>query len=126
MDQVASKFFSRRAIGLHLALIFWVALCASASYWQVGRALEGNSLSYLYSFEWPVFGFAGILAWWAMLHAEKPTEEQIHERKEYEDTMRAQAQAARIVADEEDPQLAAYNDHLAEISRHPKKRLWGH
>jgi DNA-binding transcriptional regulator of glucitol operon len=123
---VLSKFFTRRAIGLHFALIFWVALCASASYWQVGRALQGNSLSYLYSFEWPVFGVAGVLAWWAMLHTEKVTEEQEAERKVYEDQMRAQALAARIVSEEEDPTLAAYNDHLAELSRLPKKRLWGH
>src|ERR1700684_758864 len=106
---VLSKFFSRRAIGLHVALVLWIALCASASYWQVGRALEGNSLSYLYSFEWPVFGVGGVLGWWAMLNLEKVTEEQEVERREYEDNMRAQAQAARIVSGDEDPQLAAYN-----------------
>jgi hypothetical protein len=111
---------------LHVALIFWVALCASASYWQVGRALQGNSLSYLYSFEWPCFGVAGVLGWWAMINLEKVTEKQALERKEYEDAMRAQALAARIVSEEEDPTLAAYNDHLAKLSHTPKKRLWGH
>jgi hypothetical protein len=33
---------------------------------------------------------------------------------------------ARHVDVEEDPALAAYNDHLAEIATRPKKRLWGH
>ncbi|HEY5104161.1 MAG TPA: hypothetical protein VII65_03865 [Acidimicrobiales bacterium] len=121
-----SKYFSRRAIGLHVALILWFAMCASASYWQVGRAIQGNSLSWLYSFEWPVFGIAGVLGWYALLNLETVTEEQEVERREYEDLMRAQAQAARIVSEEEDPQLAAYNDHLAKLSHIPKKRLWGH
>jgi len=123
---VLSKYFSRRAFGLHFALILWIALCVSASYWQVGRALEGNSLSYLYSFEWPCFGVAGVLGWFAMINLEKVTEEQEKERNEYEDNMRAQALAARIVSEEEDPALAAYNDHLAKLSHLPKKRLWGH
>jgi DNA/RNA-binding domain of Phe-tRNA-synthetase-like protein len=41
--------------------------------------------------------------------------------------MRAEARAARdAAAEQEDPTLAAYNDHLAELSTKPKKRLWGH
>jgi hypothetical protein len=47
-------------------------------------------------------------------------------RREYEEKMRADAQLARQVEVEEDPVLAAYNDHLAEIAARPKKRLWGH
>jgi DNA-binding transcriptional regulator of glucitol operon len=124
---VRSKYFSRRAIGLHLALVFWVALCASAAFWQVGRALEGNSLSYLYMIEWPVFGVFGILGWWAMLNMEKVTEDQEVARRDYEDKMRAEAQLARqIDHDDDDPSLAAYNDHLARLANVPKKRLWGH
>jgi hypothetical protein len=43
--------------------------------------------------------------------------------------MRADAQMARELAaarEGEDPSLAAYNDHLAQLSQTPKKRLWGH
>jgi DNA-binding transcriptional regulator of glucitol operon len=124
---VHSKYFSPRAIGLHVAVILWVLLSASAAWWQVGRAIQGNSLSFLYSIEWPVIGVLGVLGWFAMLNMEKVTALQQKARLEYEEKMRTEAQAARSVAEEsDDPSLAAYNDHLAELSHAPKKRLWGH
>jgi hypothetical protein len=112
---------------LHIALIVWVLMCASAAWWQVGRAIQGNSLSFLYSIEWPVIGVLGILGWYSMLNMEKVSEHKEQARREYEEKMRADAQAARQAAAEvEDPTLAAYNDHLANLTHQPKKRLWGH
>jgi DNA-binding transcriptional regulator of glucitol operon len=122
-----SKYLSRRAIGLHIALVVWVAICLAAAWWQVGAAILGNSLSYLYAVEWPAFAVLGVFGWYALLNAEKITEIQEKTRREYEERMRAEAQLARQVDEEaEDPVLAAYNDHLAEIATRPKKRLWGH
>jgi hypothetical protein len=124
---VRSKYFSRRALALHLAVIVWVTISAVAGWWQVGRAVQGNSLSFLYSIEWPVIAVLGVLGWYALLNIEKPTESQEKERQEYEETMRAEARAARAaVIEQEDPELSAYNDHLAKLSHVPKKRLWGH
>jgi DNA-binding transcriptional regulator of glucitol operon len=124
---VKSKYLSRRAIGLHFAMIFWVALCGLAEWWQVGRAVQGNGLSYMYAIEWPAFGVLGVLGWFALLNTERVTEDEEQARREYEETMRAQALAARNASDEaEDPTMAAYNDHLAKISTQTKKRLWGH
>lgn len=121
-----SKYFSRRAIALHFALVAWVTLCLAAAWWQVGAAILGNSLSYLYAVEWPAFAVLGFFGWYALLNAEKITEHQEKSRREYEERMRAEAQLARQVEVDEDPALAAYNDHLAEIATRPKKRLWGH
>lgn len=126
-----SKYFSRRAILLHFAMIFWVALCGAAAWWQVGRAIGGNSLSYMYMIEWPVFGVLGVLGWYALINMDKVTEYQEAARREYEEKMRnqareARAQSAAAEAEEQDPTLAAYNDHLAELSTRPKKKLWGH
>lgn len=102
-------------------------MSATAAWWQVGRAVQGNSLSFLYSIEWPVFGVLGVLGWYAMLNVEKVTEEQEKARRDYEASMRAQALAAREASPEvEDPTLAQYNDHLAKLSTVTKKRLWGH
>jgi DNA-binding transcriptional regulator of glucitol operon len=124
---VKSKYFNRRAIGLHFAVIFWVALCGSAAWWQVGRAIQGNGLSYMYAIEWPVFAVLGVLGWYALLNMEKVTEHQEQARRDYEEKMRAQALAARQASEEaEDPTMAAYNDHLAELSTKPKKKLFGH
>jgi DNA-binding transcriptional regulator of glucitol operon len=124
---VKSKYFSRRAIGLHFAMIIWIALCGVAAWWQVGRAVQGNGLSYMYAIEWPAFAVLGVLGWYALLNMEKVTEHQEQDRREYEEKMRAQALAARQASVEsEDPTLAAYNDHLADIAVKPRKKLWGH
>jgi DNA-binding transcriptional regulator of glucitol operon len=124
---VRSKYLTLRAIGLHIALIVWVLTCALAAWWQVGRAIQGNSLSYLYSIEWPVIGVLGVLGWYSLLNQEKVSEHKEKARREYEEKMRADALAARQASEEqEDPTLAAYNDHLAQLSHEPKKRLWGH
>jgi hypothetical protein len=125
---VSSKYFSRRALGVHVALLAWLAMCVVAAYWQIGRAFGGNSLSFLYAIEWPCFAVLGFYGWWALLHVEKPTADQERERRAYEERMRAEAALARSLEAKEvdDPTLAAYNDHLANLSTVPKKKLWGH
>ena len=124
---VRDKYFSRRAIGIHVALVGWVIMCALAAWWQVGRAIQGNSLSFLYSIEWPLFAILGFLGWYALLNMEKVTEGQQRAREEYEQMMREQAREARQVAAEaEDPALKAYNDHLEDLARRPKRNMFGH
>lgn len=120
-----SKYLTRRAVGLHFALAGWIGMCAAASWWQVGRAVQGNSLSFLYAIEWPVFLVMGFLGWYALLNMERVTEHQEKARREYEEKMRQEAQLARSF-EGEDGSLAAYNDHLSELSKAPKKKLWGH
>jgi hypothetical protein len=44
-----------------------LALCAGAFSIEVVRALDGNKLSWLYVFEWPLFGGFGIYMWWNLL-----------------------------------------------------------
>lgn len=122
-----SKYLSRRALGLHLALLIWITMCLLAAWWQVGRAINGSSLSYLYAIEWPAFAILGVLGWFALLNVEGVTSYQEDVRREFEERMRAQAQGARDFFNEsDDPALAAYNDHLADLATQPKKKLWGH
>lgn len=64
------RWFSARALRLHLALLVWSPGCLVAGWWQVDRALDGNALSYLYSVEWPVFSLVGIWAWWVLVHTD--------------------------------------------------------
>jgi DNA-binding transcriptional regulator of glucitol operon len=126
---VSSKWFGPRALGIHVALIAWMGMCAAAAWWQVGRAVSGNALSFMYAIEWPVFGILGVLGWYALLNMEPVDERHEAERREYEERMRAEAAAARAEAaarDVEGPVLAAYNDHLAQLATKPKRKLWGH
>lgn len=122
---MTSKYLRKKAIGVHIALILWIAMCAVATWWQVGRAAQGNSLSYLYAIEWPVFLVMGFMGWYALINAEEVTEHHEKARREFEERMRAEAQAQREVSEEDDT-LRAYNDHLAALSEKPKKRLLGH
>lgn len=67
------RWFSRRAVLLHVALLAWSPLCLLAFWWQVHRAFGGNTLSYLYSIEWPAFAVVGVWAWWGLLHTDPQT-----------------------------------------------------
>lgn len=53
---------------LHLILAAGLTLCVGAFCVEIIRALDGNTLSWLYVFEWPFFGGFGIYMWWKLLH----------------------------------------------------------
>ncbi len=65
---VRKRWFSRRAIQLHIEFFLLAAGCLVAGWWQVTRALTGNSLSWVYSAEWPGFAVLAVLAWWHLVH----------------------------------------------------------
>ena len=105
---------------LHLAaVVFWVPGCLVAGWWQVTRALDGNGLSYLYSVEWPVFALVGIWMWWSLIHTDPETVGARAQRR-HGSSARARAGIAPPAAErhreEEDAELAAYNDRLAELA----------
>jgi hypothetical protein len=105
---------------LHVAFLFVAGACFVAGWWQVHRAMDGNTLSYLYSIEWPGFAVVAGIGWWQMIH---DTPEDIASRKAHHARMRAASAAvvartlprsamAITVASEEvasDPALSAGN-----------------
>ncbi len=113
------RWLSRRAVLLHVALLVWFPGCLVAFWWQVHRAFDGNGLSYVYSIEWPVFALAGVWAWWQLVHTDPATVGRA-----------AQARLARATSlrgdplhagpvrrrEDEDEELAAYNDRLARLA----------
>ena len=62
------RWFSRRALLLHLEVAIVAPGCAFAGWWQATRALAGNGLSWVYSIEWPVFALLAIAGWWYLIH----------------------------------------------------------
>lgn len=82
-----------------------VAFCLLAR-WQVDRALSGNTLSWVYSFEWPIFALYAIYMWWKLLH----------------DTDREPPPPASTA--EETERLDAYNRYLADLKVSGKRGGW--
>lgn len=62
------RWCSRRAVLLHLEVAVLAPGCALAGWWQATRALAGNTLSWFYSVEWPVFSVLALIGWWYLIH----------------------------------------------------------
>ena len=132
MIAVRERWFSRRAITLHLAVLVFVPGCAVAAWWQINRAEDGNQLSYLYSVMWPVFGILAIVFWWVLVHTDYETvglkgTRRLAGPEEVASAARvsssssitpanAAGEPAPVVTEDEDPELAAYNARLAELA----------
>jgi integral membrane protein len=62
------RWFSRRALLLHLEVAIIAPACGVAGWWQATRALAGNELSWAYSVEWPLFALLAVAGWWHLIH----------------------------------------------------------
>jgi len=131
MAAVRERWLSGRAVSLHVAVLVFVPGCAIAAWWQIGRAQDGNQLSYFYSVMWPAFGILGLYFWWLLIHTD-------YEEVGLKGMRRRQAQAGAPdgaagvaaspitpaiaaeapapAAEVDDPEMAAYNARLAELS----------
>lgn len=77
----ATRLSSAAALKTHFTLLVGLTLCGLAFWFELGRALGGNSLSWAYVFEWPLLGIFAVYMWWKLLHPgftirrrrEKPT-----------------------------------------------------
>ena len=70
---VRKRWFSRRALLLHLEFSLLAAGCLLAGWWQATRALGGNGLSWFYALEWPAFALIALAAWWHLVHEDAET-----------------------------------------------------
>jgi len=146
---VRERWLSRRAVFLHLGFLLFVPVCIAATWWQITRAEDGNGLSYLYSFEWPVFAILGVYFWWMFLHTDynavglkgmhnqalsppalpddvlpAPHDEMPaphDEMRAADDVVLAPHDAGAGAPRELDPELAAYNDRLAALAENGAK-----
>ncbi len=53
---------------VHFGLALATLLCVPAFVFELSRALGGNTLSWAYVFEWPIFECFAIYMWWKLLH----------------------------------------------------------
>ena len=139
MIAVRQRWLSGRAVSLHLAVLVFVPGCALAAWWQIGRAQDGNQLSYLYSVMWPAFGILGLVFWWMLIHTDyedvglkgtrRRAQAAVATRASGEATSPSppmvDPEAPATAAAEVDPELAAYNARLAELATQGPK-TWRH
>ena len=90
---------TKRILGIYVGLFVAEALCVSAFALEVHRALSGNSLSWAYVFEWPIFaGYAVYLA-----------------RKLLRDERFGPRPSAPATPEDSDSRLAEYNEYLRKM-----------
>lgn len=53
---------------MHVTLLVLLPTFAWLTWWQFERAYHGNTLSWAYTFEWPLFGGYAIYVWWQLIH----------------------------------------------------------
>jgi hypothetical protein len=65
------KYFTPRCMGIHLLALVVVPACFFLGKWQFDSARSGNTLSWAYTVEWPLFGIYGIYMWWQLIHDQR-------------------------------------------------------
>jgi hypothetical protein len=112
------RWVSGRAVCLHLLLALALPLCGIAAWWQVTRALGGNTLSWLYVFEWPAFGGIAVWLWWVLLVG--PVSERAaapgRERTPQAELIARRTAPLRWDPSAEPDGLRDYNDYLAALN----------
>ncbi|OKI62894.1 hypothetical protein [Micromonospora sp. CB01531] len=124
-------------IARHVAMVVLVVGFLGLGWWQVTRAAEGNTLSFGYAIEWPVFaGFVVFLWWREVRHALRgprepgptpaPPAAAGPEPAPTTPVVRRPVRVSRVPATPagavEDGDLAAYNRYLSWLNANPGAR----
>lgn len=121
------RFTTPRWLGLHALLVVSLVFLGLVGYWQLDKALgQGDWQNYGYAVQWWLFGGFAVFLWAKLilddLHPERVEERR--EKAEQELPQLAELAEVRPVAapvEDDDPELAAYNRHLAELAeRHSR------
>jgi hypothetical protein len=119
---VRTRWWSPRAIGLHVVLLVVVPTFLALCDWQVHRALAGNGLSWAYVFEWPFFAGYAVFVWWKLVHETLVPAEgsRLAEHAAADRADEPESPAAL----EADAELDAYNRYLAQLHANGRPKRW--
>jgi hypothetical protein len=107
----------------HLVMVGSVIGMLALGDWQLHRALSGNSLSWAYTFEWPIFAIFAVV-FWAKTIKDEVRPPAAAAQGDVEVALPARALPAGVAVAgagpddepaEEDAELAAYNAYLARL-----------
>jgi hypothetical protein len=118
-------WLSPRALKLHAVILVVVPAFMALCVWQIDRAVSGNSLSWAYVFEWPLFAGYAIYMWWRFVH-EKPEQADVitSENGHGDAAPELETGSPTATSAREEAELSAYNDYLARLAE--RDRAAGH
>lgn len=116
----------------HTVAVVLISGFLGLGWWQFSRAQGGNTLSWAYAFEWPVFAGFVVFLWVREVQQERrgerpaepeqpPAPPPAPGRVTVSRPVRVAGGSGPVTADD-DPELAAYNDYLAWLNAHPGAR----
>jgi DNA-binding transcriptional regulator of glucitol operon len=125
-------------IARHVAMVVLVVGFLGLGWWQISRAAAGNSLSWGYAVEWPIFAGFVVYVWWREVKlalrratgAEAPPADSAVEPASAatvgsRPAVRRPVRVSRVPATEDavdDNDLAAYNHYLSWLNANPGAR----
>ncbi|MEU8329896.1 hypothetical protein [Micromonospora sp. NPDC048839] len=125
-------------IARHVAMVVLVVGFLGLGWWQISRASAGNSLSWGYAVEWPIFAGFVVYVWWREVKlarrratdtdapsAEPATEPAPTVTTGSRPVVRRPVRVSRGPSGDdavEDTDLAAYNHYLSWLSANPGAR----
>jgi hypothetical protein len=107
IGQKPVRLTGRDAFWLHFTLVAGLIVCCGAFAFELWRALGGHTFSWMYVFEWPLFGGFAVYMWWNLLQGK----DRVHQA----------AKPSTHAADPPDPELEAWNRYVrrVEADEHP-------
>ncbi|MEU7755383.1 hypothetical protein AB0B57_09270 [Micromonospora sp. NPDC049101] len=125
-------------IARHVAMVVLVVGFLGLGWWQISRAAAGNSLSWGYAVEWPIFAGFVVYVWWREVKlarrraadtdappAQPAAEPEPAVTAGSRPAVRRPVRVSRVPSGGdavEDSDLAAYNDYLSWLSANPGAR----
>jgi hypothetical protein len=124
-------------IARHVAALVLVGSFLALGWWQYSRASSGNTLSWAYTFEWPVFAAFVVFIWFREVQltrraasggdpdpapAPAPAPEERTAGPAGVTVGRPVRIATAAAPADDDPELSAYNAYLAWLNAHPGAR----
>jgi hypothetical protein len=108
----------------HAVLLVAVGVCAALGWWQFDRARGGNTLSYAYAVEWPVFALFAIGIWLRELRLAAPggQPDPPPAARPVDPLLTRVPEPVRREVAGTDAQLRAYNEYLAWLAEDPSRR----